>query len=684
MSTPLRLAFAALVASGIAGPSSAQAGRTAPARPNFLVILADDLGFSDLGCYGSEIETPALDRLAANGLRFTQFYNTAKCHSSRVSLLSGRWCRQAGDESLRRAVILPEVLGPAGYFTALSGKWHLSRDPTDFGFQRAFGHLSGACNYYRGDRTFRLNGTPWPVPATNFYTTVATVDHALRFLGEAREAKKPWFLYLAFNAPHAPLQPLEADYKHYLGRYDAGWDTVRAARAAKQRELGLFGRDVEPCPRPAHVPAWESLPPETRAWEARRMAAYAGLIHRLDAEIGRLVADLDRRGELETTLVLFVSDNGACPYDRRSDGRDREPYEPDTTWSDSTGWAWARNTPFRYYKQNQFEGGIATPAIVHWPAGLKMKPGALVHSPAHLVDVLPTLAELGGAKLPDTWPDREPTPLAGVSLAPVLAGGAATNRPPIHLLFASDRGLRDGDWKLVSFQSQPWELYDLARDRTELHNVAAQHPDVVARMVKQWHEMATTVLRAPAKECAPVAAEATEQRHREWTDFSAPGASGERHAAAKEQRAGRKERRAISAGSSKAELPRARVGTKLEVEDGRLVLQCSGDDPGLAFDRLALPGDAKGPFRLQFRLQSRASGAGEIYWTNDAATKLPAGKRLEFDVKHDGEWHEMSLEIPAASPPHALRLDPCAGDGRVVLEKLRLTDPAGRVLAEWP
>ena len=198
------------------------------------------------------------------------------------------------------------------------------------------------------------------------------------------------------------------------------------------------------------------------------------MIDRVDQELGRLVADLEQAGELDNTLILFFSDNGACPYDRNSRGTDREPYEPDVTWSDSTGWAWARNTPFRYYKQNQFEGGIATPAIAHWPAGIKRKPGSTVHTPAHLVDVLPTLAELAGATVPDTWPGREPTPLAGVSLAPILAGKDMTTRPPIHLLFASDRGLRDGDWKLVSFRSQPWELYNIAKDRTELHDVAAR------------------------------------------------------------------------------------------------------------------------------------------------------------------------------------------------------------------
>jgi arylsulfatase len=491
-------------------------------RPNFLLILTDDLGFSDLGCYGSEIATPNMDRLAAKGLRFSQFYNTAKCHSSRVSLLSGRWCRQAGDESLKRAITLPEVLGPAGYFTAMSGKWHLSKEPTDFGFQRFFGHLSGACDYYKGDKTFRLNGAPWEVPAKGFYTTVANVDHALNFLGEARQADKPWFLYIAFNAPHAPLQPLQEDYEKYLGRYDVGWDTIHQARFEKQRKLGLFSEDTQLSPRPDHIPAWTDLTPARQSWEARRMTALAGMIDRVDREIGRLLTNIEAKGELDNTVILFLSDNGACPYDRRNTDIKSEPYEPGVNWTDSTGWAWARNTPFRFYKQNQFEGGIATSAVLHWPAGLKTKPGAIDATPAHLVDVLPTFAELAGATIPETWPGREPTPLAGVSLAPVLAGKMLGVRPPLHFLYGNDRALRDGEWKLVSFQRQPWELYRISNDRTELHDVAAEHPERVKRMAEQWHEMTANVLKAPANERQPVHAEATPKRHREWTDFAKP------------------------------------------------------------------------------------------------------------------------------------------------------------------
>ena len=521
-------------------------GEKAPAtlpKPNIIVILADDLGFSDIGCYGSEIATPNLDKLAGEGVRFTQFYNTAKCHSSRVSLMTGRWCQQAGERNtavnkgVQHAVTLPEVLGGAGYFSVMTGKWHLDKQPTDFGFERYFGHLSGATHYYKGDNTFRLNGQPWTAPDKGFYTTVANVDYALKFLGEARETKKPWFLYLAFNAPHAPLQPLEADYKKYLGKYDAGWDVMCAARVAKQNELGLFGTGIEACPRPDHIPEWTALSPEMRAWEARRMAAYAGLIDRLDQEIGRLVVDLKNNGELDNTLILFISDNGAAPYDKGARGRDLEPFNPESNWTDSTGWAWVRNAPFRYYKQNQFEGGIATPAIVHWPAGLKTKPGSFVNTPAHLVDVLPTLAEVGGATIPAIWPGRDLTPLAGISLAPLFEGKEIKDRPPIHFLFARDRGLRDGDWKLVSFQSDPWELYNLAKDRTELHNVAAQRPDIVNRMVKQWTDTAKDVLQAPAKEYAPVAVvPAVPRSHREWTDFTSPGASAERNNSFKQKK----------------------------------------------------------------------------------------------------------------------------------------------------
>ncbi len=495
--------------------------RQAYGRPNILVVMVDDLGFSDIGCYGSEIETPTLDRLAANGLRFSQFYNTAKCHSSRVSLLTGAYCIQAGDTRLSKAVTSAEVLSKAGYFTMMTGKWHLKEQPTDFGFERYFGHLSGACNYYRGDGSFRLNGENWKVPKEGFYTTVANVDYAIDFLGEARKTDKPWYLYIAFNAPHAPLQPLKEDYEKYVGRYSQGWDEVRNRRLKKQVELGLFGKDVTPSPRPEHVRAWDKLSPAWKTFEEKRMMAIAGMIDRVDQEMGRLIANLQKAGELENTMILFISDNGSCPFDRKRSRRkiDEMPYQPAVAWSDSTGWAWMRNSPFRYYKQNQFEGGISTPAIVHWPAGLKIPPGSIVHDPVHVIDVLPTLAEICEAPIPGEWPGRKLSPVSGVSLAPIFEGKALGKRPPIHLLFNQDRGLRDGDWKVVSFRGQPWEIYNIANDRTELNDLASREPKRLNKMVGQWHRIATDVLEAPEKVRKPVAATARAHVNPEWSNF---------------------------------------------------------------------------------------------------------------------------------------------------------------------
>jgi arylsulfatase len=645
---------------------------SADTKPNFLLIMVDDMGFSDLGCYGSEIDTPNLDKLAANGLRFTQFYNTAKCHSSRVSLLSGRWCRQAGDTTLNRAVILPEVLAPAGYFTGMTGKWHLDKEPTDFGFQRYFGHLSGATNYFTGDKSFRLNGQPYTVPAKEFYTTIANVDRAIEFINEAREVKRPWFQYIAFNAPHAPLQPLEQDFKKYLGRYDVGWDVIRAARVAKQKQIGLLPQATVESPRPQHVPEWSKLTEEQRKSEARLMAAYAGLIDRIDQEMGCLIDDLEKSGDLANTVILFVSDNGACPFHRGGATPQTEPYLPNTTWGDSTGWAWARNSPFRFYKQNQFEGGIASPAILHWPAGLKQNPGTIVSSPAHLVDVLPTFADIAEATIPAAFPGREPSPLAGISLAPIIAGGEITARPPIHLLFASDRGLRDGDWKLVSFQSQPWELYHMPTDRTENHNVAAQHPEMVARMSNQWHDMAANILVTKGKELTPVATSASPKLNPSWTQY-------DNTAPAKIKGKGKKKSSKAPPGET---LPRARKDTKLTVEGPQLILTSTGADPGLAFEHLSI--ESPGPYLLKFRLQSHATGKGEVYWTHDAQTILPKGLHQVFQVTHDGEWHELSIKLDDTRLIHGLRLDPFAGPGSVRLEGLRLTDSNGKTLQQWP
>ncbi|MCB1225291.1 MAG: sulfatase-like hydrolase/transferase, partial [Verrucomicrobiales bacterium] len=590
--------------------------------------------------------------------------------------LTGRYAYQAGQESLHYASTTAEMLGAAGYHTMMVGKWHLSQQPTDFGFSRYFGHLSGACNYYRGDKTFRLNGEPFQVPESGFYTTVANVDYAMRFLNEARQQQggKPWYLHVAFNAPHAPLQPLKEDYEKYLGRYSAGWDVIHAARAARQKELGLVSESVQAAPRPDHLPAWSDLPPDRQKWEERRMTALAGMIDRVDQEVGRLVEDLRKHGELDRTLILFVSDNGACPYDRTSQHMELEPYQPETSWSDSTGWSWVRNTPFRLYKQNQHEGGIRTPGIVHWPEGLKTPPGAIVSDPVHLVDVLPTLAALTGAEIPEEWPERELRPIAGISFDAVLKGKPLGPRPPLYFLFGSDRGLRKGPWKLVSFRSGPWELYDMLEDPTELNDLAGEHPEIRDALIAEWTALSKEMDHAPAKSWEPVATtlEPGMDRHPEWTDFTQPLGPVGKHAT----HSGKGKRRA------KDDSVRARRGTDLEKRRGEWILTCTGDDPGLAFDRLRGI-EQPGPYRLSFRIKSQATGEGDVFWTTDAETKLPDGTRRTFPVEHDGEWHEVTVEIPSEQPLQGLRLDPCGGSGQVTLTDLRLLDAAGNELISW-
>ena len=349
---------------------------------------------------------------------------------------------------------------------------------------------------------------------------MANVDFALDFLKEARESEKPFYLYVAFNAPHAPLQALPEDYAKYKGRYDMGWDKMRDSRIAKQKALGLLPKDLEPSPRPPEVRAWDKLVPWQRDHERNKMVTLAAMIDRVDQEVGRLIEYLKKNGELDNTLILFISDNGACPYDQRWLQRNVEPTSGGVKLSDSTGWAWARNAPFRYYKQNQFEGGISTPAIVHWPAGLKTKPGAIVDTPAHLIDVLPTLADLGDAEIPTTHPTRDLRPVSGVSLRSVLEGEELKRSEPIYLQFSTDWGLRDGDWKLVSFKGQEWELYNMANDRTELNNLAESQPERLKAMITKWRAISADVLHSEELANAQVSPTEVPRTNDRWTIYS--------------------------------------------------------------------------------------------------------------------------------------------------------------------
>lgn len=485
--------------------------RNSEERPNILLIMVDDLGFSDFGCYGSEIRTPNIDELAQDGIRFMQFYNTAKCHSSRVSLLTGLYCNQAGDQSLSRGVTLAQVLDSAGYFTSMCGKWHLDGEPTDFGFMRYWGHLSGMTDFFVGDSTFRLNGRPWDAFGEDFYTTDANVDFSLEFLEEALASGKPFFHYIAFNAPHYPLQAPRENVEAYLGDYDRGWGYIRGERFEKQKQLGMFPAEAILPPLPEHIPAWDSLGAARQEFESFRMSVYAAMVDRLDRNMGRLREYLEEKGQMENTLIMICSDNGGCPFER---SRDLEipPWEGTSFLLYDASWATVSNTPMKHYKQTQHEGGISSPLVIHWPKGIR-HPGTWDREPAHLVDIMATCLEVGGGQYPG---DEHIQPLQGLSLAPLLRGEERQQHEELYFVFNSCRALRQGEWKLVSFYGHRWELYNIAEDRFEQIDLAGQYPGKVEAMAARWFELAEHRDLLPEKKRSPVKAEVSPEAYWEW------------------------------------------------------------------------------------------------------------------------------------------------------------------------
>ena len=468
-------------------------------RPNIILIMADDLGYSDLGAYGGEIHTPHLDRLAAEGIQFTQFYNNAKCTESRAALLSGVYHHQTQNFEVQNHVTLAEVLREAGYATMMSGKWHLPENPLDRGFDRYFGFLVGAVNFYTGyawgdsENPMRLDREVYTVP-DDFYTTDAFTDYAIEFIDEVVDEDNPFFLYLAHNAPHFPLHAWPEDIEKYDGAYDAGWDELRAARYARMVEMDLIKPDWPLTPRDTLVPAWDTLSPEEQKEEAYLMAVYAAMVDRLDQNIGRLMEHLQSAGEAENTLVLFLSDNGACPW-KADRTPDVAPGPADSYRTYNSEWANAGNTPFRLYKQYNHEGGTATPLIAYWPAGISV-PGTRSDQVGHLIDFMPTLIELARATYPEMHNESRVLPMEGVSLTSVFQGANTTNRPPIYWEYRGNRAVRMGDWKLVAERSKDWELYNVVEDRTELRELGDTHPELKAELAAMYDVWAA---RAGAK-----------------------------------------------------------------------------------------------------------------------------------------------------------------------------------------
>ncbi len=464
-------------------------------RPNVLLIMVDDMGFSDLGCYGGEVETPNLDRLAANGLRFTQFYNCAKCETTRATLLSGRYYPEVNKDKLENCITIAEGMKQAGYQTWMTGKWHLAGRPDQRGFDRYFGHLSGACNFFWGDDTFYDEGQKFEVPKEGFYTTDANTDYALKFLKQA-DRDEPFFLYIAYNAPHYPLQAKQQDVEKYRGKYKIGWDQLRQQRFAKQKQLGLFDESVKLSPRPDDVPAWDTISETERDHHDLMMATFAGMIDCVDQNIGRLVEHLESTGQLDNTLILFLDDNGACPFQRSKPSsieNNLMPWDPNSYWCYDQRWAHACNTPFREYKQNQHEGGITSPLIVHWPAQLK-NAGGITHQTGHLVDIMATCLDVAGTRYPSEYNGQPVGPPRGLSLKPIFAGQQRTPHEAIFFSFyGKNNALRMGDWKLVNIDFKEFELYNLANDRTELNNLAQSNPQQYEKMKQAWEALSNEV-----------------------------------------------------------------------------------------------------------------------------------------------------------------------------------------------
>jgi arylsulfatase len=497
----------------------------AEARPNIILILADDLGCSDLGCYGGEIRTPHLDRLGAGGLRFTHFYNAARCCPTRASLLTGLYPHQAGvghmtedrgkagyrGELNRRCVTLAELLRGAGYRTRMAGKWHLTPLskrkegwPLQRGFEKFYG-LIGSVRSYFDPPTLTLDNKPIRAPEKGYYLTDAITERAVDYLAECARKRGPFFLYVAYTAPHWPLHARPADVARYRGKYRVGWDAVRRARHRRMVKMGLVERRWALATRDREVPAWSAV--RHKDWQARRMEVYASLVERMDRGIGQILAQLQKSGQADNTLVLFLSDNGGCAEEipaewrgkmfplKTRDGRKTRvgndpavlPGPDDTFQSYGRGWAQASNTPFRRYKHWVHEGGIATPLIARWPA--RIKKAGLTHQAGHVIDVVPTCLDAAGVKYPARYKGHKITPVEGKSLLPAFAGKAVA-REALFWEHEGNRAVRAGKWKLVAEHGKGWELYDLEADRTETTDLASKHPKRVREMAELYRRWA--------------------------------------------------------------------------------------------------------------------------------------------------------------------------------------------------
>lgn len=487
-------------------------------RPNIVLILTDDLGFSDIGAYGSEIETPNIDALAKSGTSFKEFYNVGICAPTRASLLTGQYQHDAGvgffaidlgTEAYqgylnRESVTIAEVLQQNGYATFLSGKWHVGSDslqlPNQRGFDKFYGFPGGSSNFFSTDPFTKepivlyRNNEPFKVRDSSFYITNAITDEAINMISK-NDKKNPFFLYLAYNAPHWPLQALPEDIAKYKGKYDKGWDVIREERQARVIEKGIFPKDNPIPKRPSAVPEWNSLSVEEKAHWAAYMEVHAAMIDRLDQNIGKLITHLKATGEYDNTVFFFLSDNGAAGEDvtvsfgaSRNLNNGAPVGSADSYLSITHRWAYAANSPFSYWKTFPYEGGISSPFIASYPG--KFKENALVTGRGHLIDIYPTILELTGVSYPKEYANKQIKPLVGNSLTPYLIGKEDVKKDTLFFEWAGNKAVRAGNWKILSLNgSKDWKLFNILEDRGETKNIASNHPEIVNtlnRSYKNW------------------------------------------------------------------------------------------------------------------------------------------------------------------------------------------------------
>ena len=491
--------------------------------PNILIILADDLGYSDLGCYGSEIATPNLDAIASKGLRYTQFYNTARCWPTRAALLTGYYAQQVERDALPDsthrghgqrpawAPLLPALLSSQGYRSYHSGKWHIDGTPLEAGFEKSY-RVTDHDRYFTPEHHFRNGKTlPRETSESGYYATTAIADFAIQCLSEhaQQHPSQPFFQHVTFNAPHFPLQALPEDIARYRHKYDKGWDRIRSERWKRQQDLSILTgelSELEPTIGPPYhfekaikqlgagevnrETPWGDLTDKQKSFQAKKMEIHAAMIDRMDREIGRILDALRQNGQLDNTLLFFLSDNGASAEIMiRGDGHDpnAKPGSAESYLCLGPGWSSAANTPLRRHKTWVHEGGISTPLILHWPAGIKTS-GEWRHAIGHVIDVVPTVLELATGKATSKPASTNAPPRPGCSLAGTFAADAALQRNALWWLHEGNRAIRVGDMKLVAARDEPWELYDLSKDRAETNNLAEQSPLETMRLAKQWEQ----------------------------------------------------------------------------------------------------------------------------------------------------------------------------------------------------